>query len=170
MGQLHSRDRVTLSRHPRFAKVHEEISRLGEVVRLVMKASDLQTELDREHSSSYEMPRILREAVKRRDRRLAKNKSLTYLDAWLVDFTGLDWKDKKMVDRVANIYVLDNVPDQIWELRLRTKSPGRAYVCVKEMGFLPGPEFLEQQRLPPADYYIAARLPSWRIVWKMSWY
>ena len=95
---------------------------------------------------------------------------MTYLDAWVVNFTGIDWQDRKMVDRVAKLFVLDNIPRQTWELRYRSRMPGRPYVLVVETFDLPGPEFLEVQRLPPAEYYIAATLPTWRIVWKMSWY
>ena len=170
MGELGTADIGPLSRHPRFPKVREETSRLGESVRLVMKALDQQAEADMERSSYYEIPRILRQAIKRRDGRLVKNLSLTYLDAWVVNFTGIDWQDNKMVDKVANLFVLDNIPGQTWELRRKSRMPGRPYVLVVETVFLPGPEFLEAQGMPPAEYYIAARLPSWRIVWKMSWY
>ena len=135
-----------------------------------MKASGQQAETDMEHSPYYQIPRILREAVKRRDSRLGKNLGLTYLDDWVMEFTGLDWQNSKMVKKVANLFILDHIPDQTWELRYRSKSPGRPYVLVMTIVDLPRPELLKVHGLPPAGYYIAATLPTWCIAWKMSWY
>ena len=170
MGELGTADIGPLSVHPLFGEVREEIRKLGESVRLVMRALDQQAEADMEHSSYYEIPRILRHAVKSQDSRLVKNLRLTALDAWVVNFTELDWQNKKMVDKVAKIFVLDNYLGQSWELRYRSKLPGRPYVLMLTTVHLPGPDAVELYSLPPAEYYIAAKLPSWRIVWKMSWY
>ena len=170
MGELRTGDGVPMSRHPRFAKIREELKRLGESVRLVGNALEEQSEADREIDPSYVNSRKLRQAVERHDANLGRNLRLKDLDTWAANFTGINWFDGKMVKRVANLYVLGNIPDQTWELRYRSRLPGRPYVLVMVTADLPGPDFLEVHGLPLADYFIAARLPSWRIVWKISWY
>ena len=72
LGELLINGEVPLSGHPRFAKVIQATGKLGESVRTVMKALDRQTEADMELDPYYEIPRILREAVKRRDSRLGE--------------------------------------------------------------------------------------------------
>lgn len=170
MGEIRTSDDIPLSRHARFAKIREETRRLGESVRLVTKALDEQSEADMEKDPSYVNSRKLRQAVQWHDAKLGRNLRLKELDDWLTEFSDFNWHDEKMVNRVAKLFVLGNIPGQTWELRCRSRLPGRPNVIVMETIDFPGPEFLEIQSLPPAEYYVAAKLPTWRIVWKMSWY
>ena len=170
MGELRTGDGVLMSRHPRFAKIREELKRLGESVRLVGNALEEQSEADREKDPSYVNSRKLRQAVERHDANLGKNLRLRDLETWAVNFTDINWHDGKMVEKVAKLYVLDNIPGQSWEPRHKARLPGRPNLCVMVTADLPGPDAVALNRLPPGDYFIAARLPSWRIVWKISWY
>lgn len=72
-----------------------------------------------------------------------------------------------MVQRVAKIYALEQVPDQQWELRYRPKSPGSPLILVMVIERLPN---LEGLKGDCEDYYIAAKYPTWRNVWNFSWY
>lgn len=170
VGELQTSDSGSLSNHGRFTRVGVELGKLGENIRLILKAMDRQSEAEFEHDPLYENSRMLRQAIRKQDRELGEKVRLKDLDNWATKFDGIYWQDRKMVDRVANLFILAGYPYQAWELRRRSASPGRPYLYVMVTADLPSPELLELLRLPAGEYYIAARLPSWRIVWKMSWY
>lgn len=109
MGELRTGDGVPMSRHPRFAKIREELKRLGESVRLVGNALEEQSEADRGKDPTYVNSRKLRQAVQRHDAKFGRNLRLKELDDWLVEFSDFNWHDRKMVNRVAKLFVLGNI-------------------------------------------------------------
>lgn len=170
VGELRNPRGAPLFNNPLFVKVQNEVRELGNDIRLVVDEETKQDEAEMERNPYYKTPRILREAIKRKDSRLGRKLTLSGLDSWVVKFEGIDWQDEKMIDRVASIFILSHIAGQTWEIRRGSKTRGRSYEFVMHLPLLPGPEVLILNDLGPGDYYIAAKLPSWRIVWKFEWF
>ncbi len=121
----------------------------------------------------YEEPRKLREAIRALDKHAAKDIKLQDLERWFSVFSAIDWHNPQQVQRVAKIYLLSREPFQVWEVRYRSDAPGRPWVLLIETATFPDMEFLakcDETYGYREEYYIAARIPCWRIVWKASWY
>lgn len=162
------------SRHPLFNKIVEEASRLNrELTRLATTASWTNGLVDKEKDPLYEIPRRLRAAIKDLDKGVAKNVSLEELERWCSDFPSIDWEDLQMVQRVANVYLLNLILFQMWEVRHRSEAPGRPLVLAIATSDFPDPELLNWCDTTYGyrrEYHFAARYPSWRMVWRTSWY
>ena len=162
-----------LGRTPIFRDVRTRLKDLGNNVSKLNEAMERQTEAIMEKDPYHKPTRRLRDAVREVDKKLAKSVSLKDLDEWMVNFFLVNWEDPRTLQRVAKVYVLAQIPLQTWELRYRSDSPGRPLLLLAETSDFPDIEFLESYEANYGhhdEYYIAARFPSWRIVWKTSWF
>ena len=79
------------------------------------------------------------------------------------DIVTVDLGDPFQVARVAKLYLLDMIRDQVWELRYRSKKPGSGLLLLSEYGKIPSQDdlnFFNEEYGSPFDYVIAAKLPS----------
>jgi len=158
---------------PPLQKIHQNINKLDSAIRRLMEqAAAYPRPTDMETDPFYEEPRKLREAIHALDKRAAKNLKLQELDRWFSVLPAIDWHNPLRVRRVAKIYLLSQEPFQVWEVRYRSDAPGRPLVLLIETVTFPDLEFLakcDETYGFHEEYYIAARIPCWRIVWKSSW-
>ena len=162
------------SRHPLFKRAVEEVGRLkDEINRLTASANSTNDLVDREKDHLYEVPRRLRAAIRDLDKKAAKNVGLGELGQWCFNFPPIDWEDQQMVQRAAKVYLLNLIPFQVWEVRYRSEAPGRPLVLAIATSDFPDSELLSWCDTTygiQKDYYFAAKQPSWRLVWRTSWY
>ena len=119
-----------------------------------------------------DIPRRLSAAIRDLDKKAAKKISLEELEQWCPYFP-VDWEDPQTVPRVAKIYLLRLIPFQVWEVRYRSEAPGRPLVLAIATSYFPDPELLSWCDTTygyQKEYHFAAQYPSWRLVWRTSWY
>ena len=162
------------SRHPLFKRIVEEVGRLqSELNRLAAKANWTNELVDREKDHLYEIPRRLMAAIGVLDKKAAKKVTLEELEQWISYFPPVDWEDPQTAPRVANVYLLRLIRFQVWEVRYRSKAPGRPLVLLTATSDFPDSELLTMCETTcgyQEEYQFAARYPSWRLVWRTSWY
>ncbi len=162
------------SRHPLFKKVVEKAGRLDRSLKNLAAATSWNSYFsDRERDPSNEIPRRLRAAIRDLDKKAAKKISLEELERWCSYFPTVDWEEPQTVPRVAKIYLLRLIPFQVWEVRYRSESPGRPLVLAIATSGFPDSElrsWCDTTYGYQKEYHFAARFPSWRLVWRTSWY
>ena len=123
-----------------------------------------------EKNPSYAATRKLRDAIKEFNKGIGKELTLESLERW-ESRPQFDADDSDQVRRVAEIYMLELMDGQEFEVRARSDRPGRPLVCLDISVTFPNEEqvaFGEQFHEPYAEYLIAAKLPRWKVVWKYS--
>ncbi|MDA0988814.1 MAG: hypothetical protein O2783_06790 [Chloroflexi bacterium] len=122
-------------------------------------------------SSLYSEERSLRNAITRIKPAVGMRTTLRDLSSWLEDMPFIDSSDPARLEKLARLYVLEQVPDQEWELRYYSPKAGRAKVFLMALPGFPTQEILEycdrQLGMSPV-YVIAVKKPTWRVVWKTS--
>ena len=173
MGRLEQQlttEGTPLSQHPLLKEVYRKTTRLEPDIKKVMQGVDRQsgqsgTDID------DGMTVQLMAAVKKLDKQAAKNVQMEDLLRWCHDFLPIDWDDAELVLRMVRIYLLAQAPFQVWEVRHRSEAPGRPLILLTESETFPDEELLDfcnENYGFHREYYIAARYPSWRVVWKSS--
>ena len=161
------------SRHPLFMRVIEEADRLDRgLERLASATSWISGSVDSEKDPLYKTHRELRAAIVNLDKKAAKKVSLEELEQWVSYFPPVDWEDTQTAPRVAKVYLLRLIRFQVWEVRYRSKAPGRPLVLLTATSDFPDSELLSMCETTYGylgEYLIAARYPSWRLVWRTSW-
>ena len=161
------------SRHPLFKKVIEEAGRLDRSLKNLAAATSWKNYFsDREKDSLNDIPRRLSAAIRDLDKKAAKKISLEELEQWCSYFPPVDWEAPQTASRVAKIYLLRLIPFQVWEVRYRSKAPGRPLVLLTMTSSFPDSELLTMCETTygyQGEYHFAARYPSWRLVWRTSW-
>jgi hypothetical protein len=120
---------------------------------------------------SLERCKKLRRAITRIDKRLARELRLRDLERESWAAPAIDWEDPQQVRQKARILVLTRRYDQVWEIRYRSKAPGRPLVHLLDVDKFPDPEYLakiEEHVGRYDEYYIAAKFPRWKLVWKYT--
>ncbi len=120
--------------------------------------------------------RMLRASIVGIHPALGKTVDLKRVEAWVDRMPYTDFSNAGQVRRLANVYVLEHAYDQEWELRYRPAMAGRSLVLLTPLPGFPTVEDLASYDrvfgFKPV-YVVAARKPSWRVVWKTStesWY
>ena len=152
-------------RHPLFKRAVEEAGRLEDEI-------DRLTAANREKDPQYGIHRELRAAISVLDKKAAKKVNLEELEQWVSYFPPVDWEDPQTAPRVAKVYLLRLIRFQVWEVRYRSKAPGRPLVLLTATSDFPDSELLTMCETTYGylgEYLIAARYPSWRLVWRTSW-
>ena len=110
---------------------------------------------------------VLRESVATVDKSLAGRLSVNELEEWTYSGPVTDFDNPQQVERLARLLVLDRVPDQVWEVRCRTSPVVRRLQLVGLWGGLPNMDDLWRiaRDRNALEMIVAARRPSWRIVW-----
>ena len=110
---------------------------------------------------------ILRESVATMDKGLAEKLGVEELEYWASCGPFTDFENPQQVLQLARLLVLDQVPDQVWEVRCRTRTPVRRLQLVGFWGGLPSLEELRRigRENKAREMIVAARKPSWRIAW-----
>ena len=161
------------SRHPLFKKVIEEAGRLDRSLKNLAAATSWKNYFsDREKDPVNDVPRRLSAAIRDLDKKAAKKINLEELEQ-LCSYFPVDWEDPQTVPRIAKIYLLRLILFQVWEVRYRSEAPGRPLVLAIATSYFPDPELLtwcDTTYGYQKEYHFAARYPSWRLVWRTSWY
>ena len=110
---------------------------------------------------------ILRECVATMDNGLAGKLGVEELEYWASRDPLTDFENPRQIVRLARLLVLNNVPDQIWEIRCRSGPPVRRLQLVGTRDGLPSLEELWRigRECNAQEMIVAARKPSWRIAW-----
>ncbi len=172
---------ATPIRRPRASRVsHQERGKLDSLLK------ELETSIDEflvsveaaraERAPHYAYLRVLRDAICKVCPALGKKVDLRRLEAWVNMMPSIDFSNPAQVRRLANVYALEHVHNQEWELRYRPAMAGRFMALLMPLAGFPTPEILlsfdRRLGLNPV-YVVAARKPSWRVVWQTStqgWY
>ena len=115
----------------------------------------------------------IRDALRKLDKRLASADvvSTKEIKEWCSIFPGLELEVSSQIERLATTIWLSRIYDQTWEIRYRSTAPGKPLrLVIACMGF-PDRDLLEEcYKLcgKPKELYVAAVLPRWRVVWKLS--
>ena len=153
-------------------KLEKFVDKLHEASRRLAKRIRETEEKQREKDPDYEWCRYLRDAISKLNKDLGKKVNLERLASWMPDIVTVDLSDPIQAKRVANLYLMDRIRDQVWELRYRSKKPGGGLLLLSEYGKIPSQDdidFFNEEYGSPLDYVIAAKLPSWRKAWAISW-
>lgn len=146
-------------------------SLLKELESSVTEILDMLDVADAERSPLYADLRALREAIAKADPALGKKVRLLQLQKWMDRMPSIDLENSTQVRRLARVYVLEQVPDQAWELRHRSTLAGRALVLLAPLADFPTLEILREfdahLGLGPV-YVVAVKRPSWRVVWQTT--
>ena len=87
---------------------------------------------------------------------------------YLCEWPGVNLSDSHEVESMAKLIMLDKQEHQIFELRCRSKTPGRHLKLMMWYPEFPPEEALftnAQLFKRPEKIYVAAIKPTWRIVW-----
>ena len=101
-------------------------------------------------------------------RRTARND----LALWLNLHDVPDWEAEFQLRRLAKLFLAGAQPFQQWEVRWRSNAPGKSSRLAMVDSRFPDSQYLDELEKAIGyhdDYYIAAQLPRWHIVWKTSW-
>lgn len=115
--------------------------------------------------------RRIRDALRKLQKRLADVVSTKEIAEWCSLFPGLDLKVPGQIERLATTIWLSRIRDQTWEVRYRSAAPGHPMRLVVASLSFPNIDLLEEcYNLSgrPKELYVAAALPRWRVVWKIS--
>ena len=170
LGQQLTTEGTPLSQHPLLKEVYRKTTRLEPDIKKLMQEVDrdsVQSSSDIDDGMSVQ----LTAAIKKLDKKAAKNIQMEDLLRWCHDFLPIDWDDAELVLRMVRIYLLAQVPLQVWEVRHRSEAPGRPLILLTESETFPDEELLDFCNNTfgyHREYFIAARYPSWRVVWKSS--
>lgn len=161
------------SQFPPFQNVYRRQVKLGEAIRSLLAPPTRRPQrMDPDKDPEYEQPRKLRNAIRALDKRAARKLSLEDLARWCGRIPVFDWDDPRLLCRLAKFYLASLETFQVWEIRYRSRAPGRPLNLLTITSELPDPEFLQacNEMYGPHDvYYIAATVPRWRVVWLSSW-
>ena len=118
------------------------------------------------------MPSIaLRKAIRSLDKEAARNLQLDRLALWVPEVLEVDLEDSKQVRRLARLYLLSQIPWQTFQVMYRSSAPGRPLVPLDEGHSFPDARAMERAVKDSGgerNIYVAARLPTWRVVWKIQ--
>lgn len=124
-----------------------------------------------ERDSRYGEGWVLKQALEVIAPAVARQSSLAIVEAWIENCAPVtDFQNPRDVIRLARIYAMALVPDQLWELRFISEHPERSMVLVTILDGMP-PRGTLERFVEPADwdervYVIAARKPNWRALWR----
>jgi hypothetical protein len=114
-----------------------------------------------------EFPKI-RHAIAILDPKAAKNLRGMDIDRWC-SLPGVDLEDQRQIISIAKVILANRVPDQSFELRVRSKAPGHPLLLVKRLynQFATEEDVFKYARLwgNPEKIFVTATKPSFRIVW-----
>ncbi len=82
----------------------------------------------------------------------------------------VDRQDSKMMKRFVNLIRALRI-NQEFQMRYRSKAPGRPWVYMATLAVFPDPDTVEAIRDSyewDGAIYIAATQPTWRIVWQFD--
>lgn len=160
------------SQSPPFRDVYRRQVKLGEAIRSLLAPQTRRPQrIDPEKDPDYEQPRKLRQTIRALDKRAARNLSLEDLSRFCGTIPVFDWDDPRLLSRLARFYLASLEAFQVWEIRYRSRAPGRPLNLLTMTSELPDPEFLQacNEMYGAHDvYYIAATVPRWRVVWLSS--
>ena len=157
-----------------FAEAFEIVKRLGGLGRVLLASSIKDNELRGGMSpDEYAWFTKLHREIAGIDKQLAREVSLSQLERWLAKLPILVdiYYEEANVNQLARLFALYQEPFQTWEIRYRSKLPGRRLVRLLFTTEFPGPEMLEQfdpNYDPRREYFIAATVPKWCVVWKYN--
>lgn len=154
-------------------EITRHLKRLNSAFARLVEHVNRHPELHREAMDPMSLERCkkLHKAITGIDRRLAKkirHRELE-MDSWAAP--EINWDDPKQVGKKAQIWLLSRIWYQVWEIRHRSKAPGRPLVHLMDVDKFPDPEFLvriEEHVGRHDEYYIAAKFPRWKLVWKYT--
>ena len=93
------------------------------------------------------------------------------IEDWYSVIPGLDLEISGQVERLATTIWLSRIWDQTWEIRYRSTAPGKALCLVVACAGFPERVLLDECFKfygTSNELYVAALLPRWRVVWKLS--
>lgn len=185
MNQIHShfnrfiKDFNTLaraldSRDRRLAyKLMKQASRDGNRLKEAIKKLDVavkshQVRLVKRHTEFPEEFPMIRYAMAKIDPQAAHELKGMDVDQWCL-LPGVDLEDQNQIDSIARVISANRVPGQSFELRVRSKAPGRPLLVMKRLYY----RFAKEEDLfkyaplwgNPDKIFVTAAKPSFRIVW-----
>ena len=116
--------------------------------------------------------RRLFKIIQNLDSKMARSTSGHELAVWLNLHDVPHWEEEFQLRRLAKLFLAEAQPHQQWEVRWRSSAPGRPLILAMVDSRFPDDEYLGELETAIGyhdEYYIAAQLPRWRIVWKTSW-
>ncbi len=166
--------RVLESRNARLAdklikQARRDVNRLKEAIKkLDLAVKSHQVRLVKRHTEfPEEFPKI-RYAMAKLDPQAAQDLKGMDVDRWC-SLPGVDLEDRKQIDTIAKVILAKRVPDQSFELRVRSKAPGQPLLLAKRLYYL----FATEEDVfkiahlwgNPDRIFVTASKPSFRIVW-----
>ena len=137
-------------------------------IRLVDWATKQKARLDGGHGRLEQILRIARFADPKGTRRLSRES----LARWLSSYDIPEWEEEVELTRLAKLFAACSYPWQEWMICWRSEAPGRPLRSLPVDSCFPREELvrdLEDRFGRQEEYFIAARRPHWRIVWRSSW-